>query len=175
MGVIDLDARVKKLEAEQGGGAVIDQIEADLTALEEQINGDGETDLGLAGDVDALETAVGALQTATAVTDVTNLFTLNPDKVEEDGYYLKAVKVHNTVFVQGTASVSGTETAGSTVTLYTIDQSIRPGDIVTAYALGVGNTPSHVRVEPEGAFKTTGGHWSRFIAFWFIGTTTPTT
>ena len=62
MGVIDLDARVKKLEAEQGGGAVIDQIEADLTALEEQINGDGETDLGLAGDVADLQTAVGDLQ-----------------------------------------------------------------------------------------------------------------
>lgn len=34
MGVIDLDARVKKLEAEQGGGAVIDQLEAAVTALE---------------------------------------------------------------------------------------------------------------------------------------------
>ena len=55
MGVIDLDARVKKLEQGGGGGAEIDQIEADLTALEEQINGDGETDFGLAGDVSDIQ------------------------------------------------------------------------------------------------------------------------
>lgn len=36
MGVIDLDARVKKLEAEgEAGGAVVDQLEAAVTALEE--------------------------------------------------------------------------------------------------------------------------------------------
>lgn len=63
MGVIDLDARVRKLEQGGGGGAEIDQIEAALTALEEQINGDGETDLGLAGDVSDLEDAVEVLQT----------------------------------------------------------------------------------------------------------------
>lgn len=55
MGVIDLDARVKKLEQEAGGGAVIDQLEAAVTALEETVNGDGETDLGLVGDVAALD------------------------------------------------------------------------------------------------------------------------
>ena len=54
MGVIDLDARVKKLEQEAGGGAVIDQLEAAVTALEETVNGDGDTDLGLVGDVAAL-------------------------------------------------------------------------------------------------------------------------
>ena len=84
MGVIDLDARVKKLEQDAGGGAVIDQLEAAVTALEEtvngdgdtdlglvgdvadldeQINGDGETDFGLAGDVEALETAIAAAPT----------------------------------------------------------------------------------------------------------------
>lgn len=36
MGVIDLDARVKKLEAEgEAGGAVVDQLEAAVTSLEE--------------------------------------------------------------------------------------------------------------------------------------------
>lgn len=35
MGVIDLDARVKKLEQDGTGGAVIDQLEAAVTALEE--------------------------------------------------------------------------------------------------------------------------------------------
>lgn len=34
MGVIDLDARVKKLEQDGTGGAVIDQLEAAVTALE---------------------------------------------------------------------------------------------------------------------------------------------
>lgn len=34
MGVIDLDARVKKLEQDGTGGAVIDQLEATVTALE---------------------------------------------------------------------------------------------------------------------------------------------
>ena len=60
MGVIDLDARVKKLE-QGGGGAdptVINQIEADLTALDEQINGDGDTDLDLAGDVAELDVQI---------------------------------------------------------------------------------------------------------------------
>ena len=61
MGVIDLDARVKKLEAGGGGGAdpgVIDQLEAAVTDLEETVNGNGETDFGLVGDVAALEAAV---------------------------------------------------------------------------------------------------------------------
>lgn len=59
MGVIDLDARVKKLEAgESGGGEILDQLAAEVTALDEQINGDGETDLGLAGDVTELKTAL---------------------------------------------------------------------------------------------------------------------
>ena len=40
MGVIDLDARVKKLE-QGGGGAEIDQIEADLTALENTVGAIG--------------------------------------------------------------------------------------------------------------------------------------
>ena len=57
MGVIDLDARVKKLEAEQGGGAVIDQLEAAVTALDEEINGNGTTTFGLAGDVNDLKTS----------------------------------------------------------------------------------------------------------------------
>ena len=59
MGVIDLNARVKALE--EAGSAdipVIDELEATVTALDEQINGDGETDLGLTGDVAALETAI---------------------------------------------------------------------------------------------------------------------
>ena len=63
MGVIDLDARVKKLE--QGGGGidptVIDQLEAAVIDLEETVNGDGETDLGLVGDVAALQDSLEAL------------------------------------------------------------------------------------------------------------------
>lgn len=41
MGVIDLDARVKKLEQNAGNGQEIDQIEAALTTLEETVEGIG--------------------------------------------------------------------------------------------------------------------------------------
>lgn len=61
MGVIDLDARVKKLESGESSGVdptVIDQLEAAVTALEETVNGDGETDLGLVGDVAALQAEI---------------------------------------------------------------------------------------------------------------------
>lgn len=37
MGVIDLDARVKKLEQEGTGGAVIDQLESAVTAIENEL------------------------------------------------------------------------------------------------------------------------------------------
>ena len=59
MGVIDLNARVTALEdTDSTVGAVIDQIEAAVTALEETVNGNGDTDLGLVGDVAALEEAL---------------------------------------------------------------------------------------------------------------------
>lgn len=55
MGVINLNDRVDKLEESTASlGSVTDQIDAEVTALDEQINGDGETDLGLAGAVTAL-------------------------------------------------------------------------------------------------------------------------
>ena len=54
MGVIDLDARVKKLEQEGAGGAVIDQLEAAVTALE----GDVE-DLQDAAEYSTTERIVG--------------------------------------------------------------------------------------------------------------------
>ena len=59
MGVINLNDRVDKLEESTTSlGSVTDQIDAEVTALDEQINGDGDTDLGLAGDVADLSAAL---------------------------------------------------------------------------------------------------------------------
>ena len=97
MGVIDLDARVKKLEQDAGGGAVIDQIEAELTALEEQINGDGETDLGLAGDVEALTTKLIAVDVTSELTDKANCVTDAHMFKLADNVFTLSVKVDNTL------------------------------------------------------------------------------
>ena len=112
MGVIDLDARVKKLEQEAGGGAVIDQLEAAVTALEEQINGDGETDLGLAGDVAALEETVnGDGETDFGlVGDVAALDNARPtvfsttekvvgEWINNDPVYQKVIDIGNEVYI----------------------------------------------------------------------------
>lgn len=59
MGVINLNARVDALEESTTSlGSATDQIGAEVTALDEQINGDGDTDLGLAGDVADLSAAL---------------------------------------------------------------------------------------------------------------------
>ena len=122
MGVIDLDARVKKLEQDGGGlASVVDQIDSDLTALDEQINGDGETDFGLAGDVAELQT-----------TTRTELTIVSPYQQESDSGDSCVLRNGNVVSVH--ISVKGL-TANTSAVVTTIPETLRPSTYV--YQLGV--------------------------------------
>lgn len=164
MGVIDLDARVKKLEEGGGGGAdptVIDQLEAAVTALEETVNGDGETDLGLVGDVAALETA-------TTPVDVSNLFTPNPSLTFRDSSQLIARKIGNIVFMMCVADIASGATSGQLTDLYTLDSSILPAFSVRFFALGPESSAKYVSISQGGVIQCNGGVWQSFAAFWFV-------
>ena len=125
MGVIDLDARVKKLEEGGTGGAVIDQLEAEVTALDEQINGNGETSFGLAGDVSDLKTAAVPVQYEIEVeSDV------SPDSANGGCYY---TVIGNLVFVHVAVD---SLTANTALTVGTLPSAVRPSSHI--YAVGVG-------------------------------------
>lgn len=146
MGVIDLDARVRKLEQEGAGGAVIDQIEAELTALDEQINGDGELDLGLAGDVAALELDVGGL-----VEDVTaDVFTPDPEKTFTTNT-LKFYKIKNLIYIIGVAETSGETHSLTSLTLGTIATAYRPAATQYVWTWGAGSKPVCSAITAAGA------------------------
>ena len=55
MGVIDLDKRVRKLEQEGTGGAVVDQLEAAVTAIENELT---VTVTDISGDLETLPEGV---------------------------------------------------------------------------------------------------------------------
>lgn len=55
MGVIDLDKRVRKLEQEGTGGAVVDQLEAAVTAIENELT---VTSTDISGDLETLPEGV---------------------------------------------------------------------------------------------------------------------
>ena len=118
MGVIDLDARVKKLEADGAGGAVIDQLEAAVTDLEETINGDGETDFGLVGDVAALETA--AVPQKTVITSLTGGTLMGHSG---DVYY---EVLGNLVHIHAAVKEL---TANTATTLFALPEALRPSNI----------------------------------------------
>lgn len=175
MGVIDLDARVKKLE-QGGGGEEIDQIEADLTALENTVNGNGETDFGLVGDVDALETSVGALETAVGnlgSKDVTDKFTLNTGITYASGSPKYAVtQIGDLCFLQFEASIqNGAGSIGQDTTLGTLDSSIRPGFEAGGHCIGSGGGTYNCRVTTGGSVVETGGSTCKLTVFWKIATT----
>jgi hypothetical protein len=128
MGVIDLNARVKALEENSGNSAEIDQIEAAVTALEETVNGDGDTDLGLVGDVADLQEDVGELQTAVsgitpvsyAKTTISSVKTGTILSNRGGCYYETYGKlVHIHLAISGVSS-------GSLVSLYDIPSAIAP-------------------------------------------------
>ena len=171
MGVIDLDARVKKLEAGGGGGAdpgVIDQLEAAVTDLEETVNGNGETDFGLVGDVATLETAFGEL-----VTDITDQFTPNPDltfTAADTSYTI--TKIGNMVFMNGTFAISaGASSAGSTTILGTIAAGYRPSKSAIAWSLGNQSSNRYIVANTNGNIGSTGGDYADFSCYWTIATT----
>lgn len=166
MGVIDLDARVKKLEKDGTGGAVIDQLEAAVTSLEETVNGNGETDLGLVGDV-------AALQTDTSVVDESAKFTVNNAlTIDEASPGVSIMRVGNVVYFYCQFSITaGASTAGTDTVLGTIDTSIRPQFNISTIALGETESVRTAFIGSNGDVKSKGGNWTRFEAFWVLPTT----
>lgn len=128
MGVIDLDARVKKLEADSGSSAEIDQIEAAVTALENTVSGNGTTTFGLEGDVAALQAA--AVPERTEVTDLPTGISAYSDY---GGVFYETLGnlVHVHVAVSGLTAFTGT-------TIITLPEAVRPeyGDTPIAFGTG---------------------------------------
>ena len=140
MGVIDLDARVKKLEAGEGSvdPTVIDQLEATVTSLDETVNGDGETDFGLVGDVAALQAA--AVPTKTTLT-LEEGFT----SISDDGgcFYMVCGSIVYLHF-----AVSGL-TANTPAIVAYLPEAIRPG--YHMFTLGTGRlTPGQSNLTING-------------------------
>ena len=168
MGVIDLDARVKKLE--QGGGSidptVIDQLEAAVTDLEETVNGDGETDLGLVGDVAALATAV----TNVTPIDVSNKFTAHEGITLDTGTTISAIQIGRLVFLSATLDVSaGSQTSPTEYTVLDLDDDIAPEATTVNYCYGQAAAVGKVSVSAVNkTLLVNTGNWARFIIFWIL-------
>ena len=145
MGVIDLDARVKKLE-QGGGGAEIDQIEADLTALENTV-----------GDL---------------IEDVSEKITLNTSLTGTAT--INAFRIGPMLFATCTANITaGAAAYGSQYDLFDIDDTIAPEASVSVACLG--SEGLQVVQASSGSKKivTKGGNWVQFGILWKIATPTP--
>lgn len=150
MGVIDLNARVRALEENAGNSQEIDQIEADLTALEETVDG--------------------------LIEDVSDKLTLNPNLTFADGYPVVIItKIGDYCFCQILGSVSsGASAAGVDYPVGTLDEAIRPSTAVSAFTIGELTSARSSFIGTDGVVKTQGGNWFSFEAFWKIATpTTP--
>lgn len=188
MGVIDLDKRVKKLEAGGGGGAdpgVIDQLEAAVTDLEETINGDGETDLGLVGDVAALEETVNgdgetsfglvgdvaALKTGgTPVRTAVTTLTSGSVYSAYGGVYYE--RLGNLIHVHVAASGVSSSNVSA---IFTLPEAIRPatGDAVVASGwsfmyFGDSNTPCKGEIKSDGVVSVKSGGTYAIIEFYYM-------
>lgn len=173
MGVIDLDKRVKKLEAEGTGGAVIDQLEAAVTDLEETVNGNGETDLGLVGDVAALEDVVSNL-----IEDVTSKVTLSEGIALDTGNrdrYIKAYKIANIVILHVEVKcTTGSSAAGTAYHIFDLDASINPPALTATMGVGSSLATAKVLVSPNGYVTTDGGAYLSCTAVWTLTPSTET-
>ncbi len=147
MGVIDLDARVKKLEQGGSGGAEIDQIEADLTALENTV-----------GDL---------------IEDVSDKITFNTDLGFAEGFpKISITRIGNMCFLQCAVDIgSGASQEGSDTVIGTLDESIRPLNKSIGDGTGESGSPRSCFIETDGTVKEDGGDWAMFSAFWKIATT----
>lgn len=146
MGVIDLDARVKKLE--QGGGAVgpeIDQLEAAVTSLENTVD-------GLIEDVSDKITVHEGI-------------TMNPEDL-----YIRAYRIGNVVYLAAIASITGgSQTQGTEYAIFDVDSTITPEKTVSAYCSGQSAAVSRVNVSSvSSTILVTAGNFARFEVFWFV-------
>lgn len=146
MGVIDLNARVTALEKNSGNSQEIDQIEADLTALEETVGG--------------------------LIEDVTAKFTPNAGiTFAADNPKVSIVKIGNICFMEIKATMSaGYAAAGSNTTIGTLDTSIRPANSVSVFCLGESSAARQGSVNTDGTVISNGGNWFSMEAFWKIAT-----
>ena len=128
MGVIDLDARVKKLEQDSGSSAEIDQIEADLTSLENAVSG----------------------YCIPVKTEVTQLDAGTPEAVSAGGVYYEVMG--NLVHIHMTA---GGFTVDTRTTSFTLPESVRPASPI--FAVGYAGTadsnklPAYLIVKADGS------------------------
>ena len=147
MGVIDLNARVTALERNGAGGAEIDQIEADLTALEETV-----------GDL---------------VENVSSKITLNTSL--EGNLYCTAYRFANYVFANITADITSSVTYGTAYDLCDIDDSLKPKTNTSIGCKGLSGstvTGALASVTTGKKITTTGGKAPQISCFWPIDTTT---
>lgn len=150
MGVIDLDARVKKLEQDIGS-AGIDQIEADLTALENIVQG---------------------LQTVTK-TDFTELTAGNIVTAAGGCYYLKCgnlVHLHLAI---------NELTVNTNVTVLTLPEAIRPATEHVAIGLASNlsaNDFSQWSIDTDGTVvvRSKNDGYVRIDITYIVGYTAPT-
>ena len=150
MGVIDLDARVKKLESGESGGVdptVIDQLEVAVTALEETVSSISE--------------------------DLSSEFTPNSQLTfADDNPIVNMWRIENTVFLNVQASITaGASASGSDTIIGNVSSDYRPTYSVSMFALGGGGSSSQCTIGNDGDVKSTGGNWTRFTLFWKIATT----
>lgn len=146
MGVIDLDARVKKLEQGGAGGAEIDQIEADLTALENTVDG--------------------------LIEDVSNKITLNTSLTGTAT--VKAFRIGPMLLATATAEITaGAAAFGTQYDLFDIDTAIAPEASVSVACLGVDGLQVVQASSGSKKIVTKGGNWVQFGILWKIATPTP--
>lgn len=143
MGVIDLDARVKALEENSGNSAEIDQIESDLTALENTVSGITE--------------------------DVTDKLTLNEALTFESTPSYVAYRVGDIVVLSFTGNITaGASAAGSVTKIMTADSTICPA----FEALGTVRTSTGMNtagIDSSGNVNTrAGGTWQQITLTWVI-------
>lgn len=146
MGVIDLDARVKKLE-QADTSSEIDQIEADLTAL---------------------ENAVGDL-----IEDVSDKITFNTELDFAEGFpKISIMRIGNMCFLQCIVDIStGASQEGSDTVIGTLDESIRPLNRSIGGGTGESGSARSCVIDLNGDVLEDGGDWAMFSAFWKIATT----
>lgn len=151
MGVIDLNARVTALEKNGSNSQEIDQIEADLTALEE---------------------TVGAI-----AEDVTSdVFTPDPDLTFTTNT-VKVFKIGNLCFITGTLEISGGTASQTTIVLGSIAAGYRPAATAQMWAIGNGSVSTRFTISTGGdvtsygGTNSYGGSWNFVNGFWPIATT----
>lgn len=143
MGVIDLDARIKKLEQEGTGGAVIDQLESAVTAIENELT--------------------------VTVTDVTDNITTDPEIISEGVTCTLAVleKYGAIVHFHAEFAADGGN-IGIEGVIYTIPEELRARYSIGAISVsgGASVTCDYEDGEIYAEYSFTGGGFAYADVYW---------